>query len=66
MIFGVVFVFGTVIMMNEASGLHETKKKAASASFEIQKMVKPKPKPKPKPRKSLKRRSRNVQLRHQT
>ena len=51
MIFGVVFVFGTVIMMNEAGGVHETKKKASSASFEIQKMVKPKPKPKPKPKK---------------
>ena len=54
-IFGVVFVFSTVIMMNEAGGVHETKKKATSASFEIQKMAKPKPKPKPKPKKKPKK-----------
>ena len=61
MVFGVVFVFATVIMMNEAGGVHETKKKASTASFEIQKMVKPKPKPKPKqkpkPRKTQVKRS---------
>ena len=61
MLFGVVFVFATVIMMNEASGVHETNKKASAANFEIQKMakpkLKPKPKTKPKPRKAQQKRS---------
>lgn len=51
MLFGLFFVFGTVIYMNEKGGLSETKVKKESSSFSAQKIAKPKPKPKPKPEK---------------
>jgi len=51
MIFGLFFVFGLVIYMNEKGGISEPKAKKQSMDFVAQKVVKPKPKPKPKPKK---------------
>ncbi len=54
MLFGIFFVFFTVIAMNEEQSPKKEKKKPAPLSFEMKKIVKPKarPKPKPKPKKS--------------
>ena len=49
MLFGVFFVFFTVIFMNNDGGILEQKKKEESSQFTVQQVVKPKPKPKPKP-----------------
>ncbi len=51
MIFGLFFVFGLVIYMNNKGGVPEPKVKKQSMEFATQKVVKPKPKPKPKPKK---------------
>lgn len=50
MVFGLFFVFSTVILMNNDSDLDTTAIKKDSSSFEIEKIVKQKPKPKPKPK----------------
>jgi len=56
MIFGVLFIFVTVIMMNNETDKPAPKKKRVSKQIEVQKMTKPKPKakPKPKPKKKAK------------
>ena len=54
MAFGLFFVFGLVIYMNEKGGVNEPKVKKQSMEFSAQKMMKPKPKPKPKPKKKAK------------
>ena len=51
MIFGLFFVFGLVIYMNNKGASAEPKVKKQSMEFAAQKVVKPKPKPKPKPKK---------------
>ena len=55
MVFGLFFVFGLVIYMNEKGGINEPKAKKQSMEFATQKVVKPKPKPKPKPKKKTQR-----------
>jgi len=52
MVFGLFFVFGLVIYMNEKGGVSEPKVKKQSLDFVSQKVLKPKPKPKPKPKKT--------------
>ena len=49
MLFGLFFVFFTVIFMNDDGGILEQKQKKESGGFTVQKVVKPKPEPKPKP-----------------
>lgn len=50
MVFGVFFVFGTVIIMNEDSAIEGSAPKQQSASLEIEQIKKQKPKQKPKPK----------------
>lgn len=50
MVFGLFFVFGTVIIMNKDSNIDASSSKSSSAAFEIQKIPKQEPKPKPKPK----------------
>lgn len=54
MLFGLFFVFSTVIIMNKSSESIQTKTKEKHAEFNMQKVVKAKPKPKPKPKKKKK------------
>ncbi len=51
MLFGLFFVFSTVIMMNKSNENIQTKAKEKSAKFDVKKILKAKPKPKPKPKK---------------
>ncbi len=55
MVFGLVFVFSLLILMNDNGGILEPKKKNESMGFVAKKSVKPKPKPKPKPKQKPKR-----------
>lgn len=55
MVFGLVFVFSLVILMNDKGGILEPKKKNESMSFAAKKITKPKPKPKPKPKQKPKK-----------
>ena len=55
MLFGLVFVFSLVILMNDKGGIIEPKKRNDSMNFVAKKIVKPKPKPKPKPKKKPER-----------
>ena len=50
MVFGLFFVFSTVIIMNKDSSIQGNSSKSSSAAFEIQKIPKQEPKPKPKPK----------------
>ncbi len=50
MVFGLFFVFSTVIIMNKDSNIDASSSKSSSAAFEIQKIPKQEPKPKPKPK----------------
>ena len=54
MLFGLFFVFSTVIMMNSDSDTLVQSHKKESASFDMKQVAKPKPKPKPKPKKKPK------------
>lgn len=50
MVFGLFFVFGTVIVMNKDSNINTSSPKDSSAAFEVKKVPKKEPKPKPKPK----------------
>lgn len=51
MLFGIFFVFSTVILMNESADMLNQNTKKESAELNVQKVAKAKPKPKPKPQK---------------
>lgn len=50
MVFGLFFVFGTVIVMNKDSNINTSSSKDGSTAFEVKKVPKKEPKPKPKPK----------------
>ena len=57
MVFGLFFVFGLVIYMNNKGGISKPEVKKQSMELAVQRMVKPKPKPKPKPERAKPKRS---------